>query len=221
MPEPSRLEIFQDLKLIGPLQERSRLREVLLIQVKAPWRHASNKEEELSLHVDHEDEVLLFERASKGGLPAAGLVLWPADDGYEVTNIVPIKSGSLSYSTYNAILQDFAKKIAEPAAQSTGFTLYVSASHKSLEDWLTPSAAKYLHRFSALANKSTGAAHPMDKKRWLTFLIAAHQDNRAFDAGLLARWLIEAEHWPEDTAHELAIEYEFALELLEQYDQTR
>jgi hypothetical protein len=37
----------------------------------------------------------------------------------------------------------------------------------------------------------------------------------------LARWLVEVEHWPEDTARELAISYEFALGLLERYDSSR
>jgi hypothetical protein len=69
-----------------------------------------------------------------------------------------------------------------------------------------------------LANKSTGASHPKDKERWFEFLISAHRTSARLDADLLARWLSEAEGWPEDTAHALAIDYEFALGLLQKYD---
>jgi hypothetical protein len=37
----------------------------------------------------------------------------------------------------------------------------------------------------------------------------------------LARWLKEVEGWDDDHAHELAIQYEFARELLEKYDLER
>lgn len=220
MAEISNLEVFQDLHLTGPTQEHSKLREALLSLTRPPWRHDVEKEEELSEHAGN-DDVLVFERTLSGGLPAAGLVLWSTVKGYSITNIVPIESGQLSYASYNAILQDFARHIAEPAAKQVGFKLETTAPRKTLGDWLTPSTAEALRRFSTLANKSTGASHPLDKGRWLTFLIAAYQDRHEFDAGLLVRWLIEVEHWPDDTAHDLAIEYEFALELLEQYDKTQ
>jgi hypothetical protein len=74
--------------------------------------------------------------------------------------------------------------------------------------------------FSRLANKSTGAAHPMDKKRWYAFLIAAHRASKRLDSDQLARWLVEVEAWSAGRAQDLAIDYEFALGLLEQYDQS-
>jgi len=38
------------------------------------------------------------------------------------------------------------------------------------------------------------------------------------NAELLQRWFIECASWPQDIAQELAIEYEFALEILQQYE---
>jgi hypothetical protein len=53
----------------------------------------------------------------------------------------------------------------------------------------------------------------MRRDRLFTFLIRAHKD-----AARLARWLIEVEDWPDNKAHALDIEYEFALDLLAEYD---
>jgi hypothetical protein len=77
-----------------------------------------------------------------------------------------------------------------------------------------------LRRFSRSANKSTGAAHPWTGARWYAFIIATHHTSKRLDTDQLVRWLVEVEHWSEDIAHELAIDYEFALGLLEQYDQS-
>lgn len=221
MPNRPSLEVFQDLFLRGPSEERGKLRDALINEAAPPWRHASDKEADISLHATDDDDVLVFERSEGDGLAAAGLVLWSTADGYKITNIVPLEVNSLSYSAYNAILQDFGSRLARPAAIATGFQIETSAAHESINDWLAPSSAEALRRFSTLANKSTGAAHPLDKERWLAFLIDVYRRTPAFDADRLVRWLIEVERWPEGTAHDLAIQYEFAIELLEHYDRTR
>ena len=52
-------------------------------------------------------------------------------------------------------------------------------------------------------------------------LIAAHRTRASLDADRLARWLAEVEGWSDEAAHELAIDYEFGLGLLKQYDASR
>jgi hypothetical protein len=61
---------------------------------------------------------------------------------------------------------------------------------------------------------------PWTGARWYAFIIATHHTSKRLDTDQLVRWLVEVEHWSEDIAHELAIDYEFALGLLEQYDQS-
>lgn len=134
---------------------------------------------------------------------------------------MPQNVGELGIAKYNAILRDFVAMIAEPAARTGDFKVELSSPHQSLDDWLDSEPAVALRRFSRLANKSTGAAHPMDRDRWYAFLIAVHHTSKRLDTDQLVRWLVELEHWSEDKAHELAIDYEFALGLLEQYDQSR
>lgn len=221
MSDNSTIEVFQDLYLRGPDSLRPALRIAILELASLPWRHVPEKEENLSTYSGGDGDVIVFERDATPGLPGAGLVLWSTHDGYQVVNIVPIEVGSLGFTAYNAILDDFVLRIGKQAAKRAGFKLETTAPYQTIKDWLSPPAANALRIFSAAANKSTGASHPLDKKRWLAFLIEAHRDKNSLDAGRLARWLIETEHWPDDTAHELAIEYELALDLLQQYDQSR
>ena len=219
MSDALTLEVFQDLYLRGPDEARSALRAAILGLVKPPWRHTPEKEEHLSKYASGSNDILVFERDASDGLVGTGLVLWSTPDGYQVTNIVPTESGSLSYASYNRILQDFEHRVAGPASELAKFKLELTPPRQSIDDWLPPSVADALRRFSSLANKQMGASHPLDRRRWLTFLIDAHRDNHSFNSERLARWLIEVERWPEDNAHDLAIEYEFALALLRQYDQ--
>jgi len=210
------IDVFQDLTLrLGsrPLKE---VHDALVAQTAKPWRHAPERETHDSLHT--EAEFFAFEREEDGDSPNVGLVLWKEPDCLHVTNIVPIQTGQLSYRQYNAALRDFSNRIAAPVAAKLGLKLDISSATESLTDWMSESTAILLRRFSLLANKSTGSSHPMDRERWLAFVIAAHQERREV-SGYLKRWLIEVEHWPVETATELAIEYDFGVELLKTYDQ--
>jgi hypothetical protein len=163
------------------------------------------------------DAALAFERSATPGFDAAGLVLIAASDGMEVANIVPRETIELSHRAYNAILEDFAALVAEPAARTTGFCVELSRSTLQLEDEMEPIVAEALRRFSALANKSTGASHPRDRDRWFDFIVLAHRSNARLDASMLARWLYESEDWPEDGAQNLAVEYERSRALLARF----
>lgn len=161
-----------------------------------------------------EDDALAFERSATPGYEAAALVLVATSDGMEVANIVPRETSELSHRAYNAVLEDFAITIARPAASGIGFRVEVSNSTKQLDDELPPEVAESLRRFSVLANKSTGASHPLDRDRWFDFIILAHRVNASLDASMLARWLSECDGWPDRVAHDLAGEYERSRALL-------
>ena len=173
------------------------------------------------MHASNEEDIIILVRASFDDIDESGLVLWQEHDDYRVANIVPRNVGELGIAKYNAILRDFVTRVAEPSAQSGSFDIELTSPNKTLEDWLDTEPALMLRRFSRLANKSTGAGHPKDKERWYAFLIATHYASKRLDSDQLARWLVEVEGWAEERAHELAIDYDFALGLLEQYDQSR
>lgn len=211
------LDVFQDLRL-RTLHIGASLRNAILDEVHVPWRHESEREELLRSAGSHSKDVIALVRDPFEGIDRSALVLWEDADGYHVSNIVPEKAGQLSIAQYNAILQDFVARIAEPAARNGSFRVEVTSAKQSLDDWLDSGTADALRRFSRAANKSTGASHPSDQERWFKFLISAYRTSAHMSPGDLARWLREVENWPEDTAHELAVEYEFASALLHAYD---
>lgn len=217
MPATSKpLDVFRDLHLRGPSSASGALQQSLKDHAVAPWRFAAEKVEQLRV-MGEEGDALAFERAKTPGFEAAGLVLLAAGDGMEVVNIVPLEVGELSYRAYNTILEDFAACVARPAAKVAGYRVELSSGTLQLEDDVPASVLEALRRFSALANKSTGASHPLDRNRWFDFLILAHREGARLDASTLGRWLSESEGWPEDAARDLAGEYERSRDLLARF----
>ena len=206
------IEVFRDLLLIFPEKHRYEIRQALRQHVKAPWRHAEEKERNIP------DDTMAFERESDNHLPKSGLSLWTDSEGYKVINIVPLEIDHLSTSSYNDILDDFIRRVVQPASETSKFRIELSARKESITDWTSQEAADALHRFSVLANKSTGSGHPSDQKRWFSFLFSAHKVRGKLDSILLKRWLIEVEEWPPNSAARLIDEYEFGMDLLDEYD---
>lgn len=211
------IEVFQDLHLRSHSSAKS-TREDILAQVREPWLHETEKEEELKESAGADEDLIVLVRSSFDDIDESALVLWQQGEDYWVSNIVPRNVGELGIARYNAILKDFVAHIAQPASQAGRFAIEQTSPSQTLDDWLDREPADALRRFSRLANKSTGAAHPMDRERWYAFLIAAHRTAKQPDSSQLVRWLDEVEGWSEDKAQELALDYEFALGLLEQYD---
>ena len=106
-----------------------------------------------------------------------------------------------------------------PVAPRFGYRIDATEACQNLEDWTSAEAAQKLRVFSAAANKSTGVSHPMDQRRWFDFVIAVHESRKTIGTDLLIRWLHEIEGWDEESAHELAGQYETALSLLQRYDE--
>ena len=147
-------------------------------------------------------------------LPSALVALSRRDpDTLDVANIVPQAKGQLSHDEYNNILRTFYDQAVRPVAEALGLSASLSKSEKDLQDWMPPDAAEKLRAFSGMANMSTGSSHPMDRERWIGFIVSLSKSEHSFDSGYLIRWL-QDEGWDEDTACDLASEYEFAMELL-------
>ncbi|HEX7642020.1 MAG TPA: hypothetical protein VF472_07375 [Burkholderiaceae bacterium] len=221
MSDSSNLEVFQDLHFYASNFNHSEFRRAIIENTSPPWRHAEERENLLRARAGVEDGILALERLGNDDLPHAGLVLWPEDNGFKIVNIVPINAKELSRSTYNTILQDFLLKIGQLAATKTSSAYALTKQFQSIDHWFAPSTTEALRRFSALANKSTSGSHPLDRNRWLEFIVDAYRSKRSIDTGLLGRWLVEIEKWPEDGAHKLIAQYEFAEDLLKKYDESR
>lgn len=134
-----------------------------------------------------------------------------------VTNIIPTGKRRLDYDEYNFIIKEFHDRFLRPAALRAGTKPSLSPDQSSIEEWVSPDTAQLLHTYSVLANKSSGVSHPDDEVRWHRFLVAAHEERSALDAGTLGRWLEEEEGWPEEAASDLALKYEAARSVLDFY----
>lgn len=221
MSERNSISVFQDLVLRAPAGELSTIRPALIKHATGVWRHAPEAERRLSRNVVLDGDAIAFERNADVALPAASLALWSRTGTYEVSNIVPKEMGRLDYAQYNALLQEFVDVVVLPAAEGAGFSVEVTSGYQSVEEVASVEAAAALRQFSSAANKSTGSTHPADRKRWMRFLILAHLSGSALAGDFLARWLVEVDGWDEESAHDLAIEYEFAQDLLRTYHDER
>ncbi len=175
------IEVFRDLTLRGPIGRRPELRAALIAEAKAPWQPDLERTAEAARHGLIAEDVLLFQRGRDADLPPAGLTLLANDDGYYVPNIVPLEVGSLTYAQYNAILTDFITHVAEPVVARHGYVIETTEPRQTLDDWLSNDAVVKLRRFSGAANKSTGASHPMDERRWFDFIVAVHRAGEKMD----------------------------------------
>lgn len=216
---PDTIDVYSDLVLHVPTDERPTAIEALKLAAKPPWTFDPERSEELQRNVVGDEATLAFSRAATEDFPAAGLSIWRHAEGFYVPNVVPTAMGQLTYAQYNGILADFAERVVQPVADAGGYRLELTPGRQSLTDWVSEDVARKLSAFSSLANKSTGSSHPSDERRWFAFIVAAHRTDADLDVDRLARWLQEVERWDEDSAHSLAGRYEWARSLLKFADE--
>ena len=186
-------------------------------QLHAPWSRATGIEESWGERGTGGSQPLVFRRYGDEDLPGAHLYLFSReDDSLYVSNVVPTEAGRLTETEYNGLLQEFHETVVYEAANRLGATSELDVEDYDLAERAGPEVRDALRAFSALANKSTGASHPMDAERFDDFIIAASrlESRRRPSPDRIAEWLT-ADGWPEDTAWDLAIHYERGLSLLD------
>lgn len=218
MATTEKIEVFQDLFLHGPSAKRKALRTALINAASAEWWHNLEREEQITASSEPGTDVMVFERDANDLVDAVELALWSYENGYKVGNVVPREVGQLDETRYNVALRDFVEKVACPAATMAGFEVEVSPPQQGLEDLISSDAANAFRSYVNAAITFPRSNHPADRNRWNQFIVEVHRNRKSLDAEILARWLIEIERWPKDSAHELASEYELASELLDAYD---
>jgi hypothetical protein len=216
------VKVHQELT-IGPLSgdQEANLITGLENRLSNGWSRDNDREEEMRRAIVT-SKLYCFRCNKRNKREAASLCLArPGDPSaglLYVSNIVPTDLRELTYDQYNLILSEFHDRFAKPVGDSMGIRVELSRAEQTLEDWISPEIANLLKLFSHAANKSTGSSHPMDRERWFDFLIAMHRAHERLDTGLLERWLVEEEKWPEDIAIDLICEFEFSEGLLGRFD---
>lgn len=209
------MDTFKDFELSASPQEQATFVETVENRLTDGWTRGTEYER----RGGPENDLTCFACDARGDRRAA--TLWLAKKGEDllyISNIVPLAGGQLSYSQYNAILDEFVEAYAQPVADLLGLSLFTTPGTFEVGEVLSEAAHHSLLRFSGAANKSTGSSHPNDRARWIEFLTRAHRDETLLTGPELFRFLTEKEAWPPDIARELEREFEFAAELLSSYD---
>ena len=142
-----------------------------------------------------------------------------SDSILKIFNIVPTNVGSLDYSEYNAILDSFYDECVKQYIQSTNLNVKISSDKLNIEELVGKETYKALVLWESSCNKTTGNTHPMDFKRWANFVIKAHKKSPNFTSDILERWLEESQMWGDDEIiTRLVLDYEYSLNLLNEYD---
>ncbi|MCW2247835.1 hypothetical protein M2352_003469 [Azospirillum fermentarium] len=209
---------FKDLEVFGPDDKLIALIDVISKNLPAGWRRDLDAEKRLAGF--GEDATGFAFALDQDGLPPSGVFVLKESGKLSIPNIVPRQSGELSFDQYNNILDQFSDILRPFISVDSAFSLNVTSGRAVITDWVSPEAAELLRKFSALANMSTGSSHPLDFKRWAAFIAQAHREGSSLDADSLARWLVEELEWPADRAAKLGSEYQFARDILNEYDQT-
>ena len=216
------IEIFRELFLRGEEPALAALMEHMSEHPADGW--ARHRDVEKASHVGREDSLgpFCFVWTPEEKSMVVALWLYTKEPGQlYVSNIVPWLRSEITRAEYNERLIAFYRAMVLPSAGQFGVRPDLTGDQQDIKDLLTPRAADALERFSALANKATGAGHPLDRQRWESFVILSYIDRCAADSDTVRRWLVESEGWSAETAWDLAEGYETGFSLLQSYDQYR
>src|SRR5216110_202499 len=215
------MKVFSKLSVSG----KPALLEALLAGIERKmngdqgWRRNTPLEQRLATRGGDETRRWCFSCTAAREHRAADLWLSGVEAGeLHVNNIVPSEKSSLDYDEYNAILGEFCTEFVSPAARGLDVAVHHTRGKVSMADLAGPEVGRLLDTFAGSANQATGAAHPLDRVRWHVFIAAAHRANSRLSPEDVARWLEEQHGWPEQTACDLARDYERARALLRYYD---
>ena len=206
---------YRHLRVTGTKETVGRILQQMLSRQAGGWRRSVAREESIRAVSD----LFCFEYDGAHGVPGATVWVSTKDDGqvlYETT-IVPTIEREISVEQCNAVLESFVDHMVRPLTNESNVLVELTSAEPDLRDHMSAPVEKRLRAFSSAANKTTGGTHPMDRQRWLEFLLAAHRENIDWSSEDLHRWLVE-DGWEEDVADGLAVQYDLARDLLRAAD---
>ena len=202
------MNVYRELTLTGGPEDLQRF----FAEVKASadgWERDREQETNLGM------EYVAFRKPETPHSPAAVLYLYgePRAGDYHVANVLPRDKTELSLQEYNQIVQSFYQSCVQPFEAAYRLKITLTSADADFAGTLGPRTFEMLKRFSSLANKSTGASHPLDRQRWLEFIAASIKNHDDIDTELLFQWLVEEEQWAPQEASRLSREYGLAVDL--------
>jgi hypothetical protein len=191
----------RDPIITGGAADIARIGDAIATQLRTGWlRDRAREKERGPIEGSLDLAWLVFNRDATPDIPAASLLMTAQDNDLAVTNIVPQSARAFPMQQYNRILAESFETAAEPACHAPSLRCTLTEDALPVAHWVSEEAASRLLRFSDLANRATGAAHPLDRKRWFAFIFETVKDESSLDAGTLGRWLISIGRWPDASA---------------------
>ncbi len=208
------MQILREMSIWGDAQQFDTLMDEFERGLPGGWSRDRASE---VLHEYHGNKPGRYHFRSAGGdgFPACDLILIRlGTTALGVANIIPRDDDRFSFSEHNAALEEFCEEIARPCVEKMGMGLELTSGQFDINRWLNDESVKKLRDFCRLANKGLGGALPLDRDRWLDFVVTAHRDGSKMPTTLLRRWLIEDGGWYFEDADRLAGEYAFGGDVL-------
>ncbi|OJV54216.1 MAG: hypothetical protein BGO31_12750 [Bacteroidetes bacterium 43-16] len=162
------------------------------------------------------NEFLLGNRTIRGVV-----WLWNDQNVFKVNNIIP--SGSvrnLETNEYNYILGEFKRDFIDNVPNNLEAKVNLTNASKLIEDTIGEDGLAALKSFSDGANKTTGNTNPYDFQRWCEFIFIIYRTETSLSSTELEKWLIE-NGWDDEMALKLSLEFDYSIELLGKYEQSR
>lgn len=120
----------------------------------------------------------------------------------------------------NQAVMDFYGEHIRPF-EGPGLDAAPPRAEQDLSEYMDAEGINLLRSFSDLANKGTGAGHPLDAERWHAFIFHAHATNVEISGDLFMSALIDDFGWHEKGADNLHSQYLAFREILQEYDEWR
>lgn len=148
------------------------------------------------------------------------LWIWDYSGFLEAFNITPLIGNNLDFDQYNYILNLFYSSFIAPLSSKYNAKVILSKPQIQIEETIGSNAYETLISFSSGANKSTGNTHPFDFQRWCEFVFTIFRNEIELSSSELIVWL-EENGWSNDMSYKLGLEFEYSLNLLKRYEQSR
>jgi hypothetical protein len=212
------MNVYPDMDIRFPEDAESSLADEMVSRAIGLWRQSGSP-----VGRPIGDGEYFFHRDADGTVPACTLCIGREAPGHLlVRNIVPDEMrGEISIDQYVAILREFDEQIAGPAAEELEGMTSMETSKHTLEDYFSKESIALLEHFCKDSNQGDRGTHLADQRKWMAFLLHVHRNEiEKVHCDTFGKLLKAKNWWPEDGIPTLVREYDFALRLLEQADQS-
>lgn len=215
------MKIFKKLEITGRNNSLKTLLNKIKIESHRNFTYVSEKSDDYAKMISTSKEctATFLTNEIENAIAYVWLVL--TEDSLYISNITPNKSGQLTFHQYNSIVDTFYKEVIEKNI-TPEFEVHYSKDEITISDLADNETISKLKNWINSANPSTLNTNPFDFQRWCEFIFTAHKNKSNLNSSQLEKYLIEdIKIYDEDLVSKIALDYEYSLDLLKEYDKFR